>query len=78
MDFRPILPNSTYFILCPIQHLTKMPSEQYSTDLACFKKIATIPASAFYNQSNDGDYLIRFCFAKKNETLTMALNYLKI
>jgi methionine aminotransferase len=35
------------------------------------KKIATIPLSVFYSQKNDHQ-LLRFCFAKKDETLEKA------
>ncbi len=40
-------------------------------------KVATIPTSAFYLKSNEGESLIRFCFAKKEETLKAAINNLK-
>ena len=39
-------------------------------------KVATIPTSAFYLKSNEGETLIRFCFAKKEETLKAAINNL--
>jgi methionine aminotransferase len=38
--------------------------------------VATIPVSAFYKNKKD-DKLIRFCFAKKEETLDEAVNRLK-
>lgn len=41
------------------------------------KKVATIPTSAFYIKSDEGSRMIRFCFAKKDETLKSALENLK-
>ena len=37
--------------------------------------VATIPVSAFYHNKKD-DKLIRFCFAKKEETLKNAVDQL--
>jgi methionine aminotransferase len=37
--------------------------------------VATIPVSAFYNSGTDNK-VIRFCFAKKKETLEAAVNKL--
>jgi methionine aminotransferase len=34
-------------------------------------KVASIPTSVFYNKKNDNQVL-RFCFAKQNETLEQA------
>lgn len=41
------------------------------------KKVAVIPVSAFYLKSDEGKRLIRFCFAKENQTLLKALENLK-
>ncbi len=40
------------------------------------KKVAAIPVSAFYMKSDEGSRMIRFCFAKKDETLKSALSNL--
>ncbi len=40
------------------------------------KKVATIPTSAFYIKSDEGSRMIRFCFAKTDETLNAALKNL--
>jgi len=40
------------------------------------KKVATIPTSAFYIKSDEGSKMIRFCFAKTEETLNSALKNL--
>jgi methionine aminotransferase len=38
--------------------------------------VAAIPTSAFYGNSFD-QHIVRFCFAKKTETLTSALKKLQ-
>jgi methionine aminotransferase len=37
--------------------------------------VAAIPVSAFYNQPQESG-IVRFCFAKKDETLRLALERL--
>lgn len=68
------LPDGTYFCLV---HLAGE-----ATDLeACQKlitqnKVASIPTSAFYKKSKQGQKILRFCFAKKEETLQEAIKNL--
>jgi methionine aminotransferase len=38
-------------------------------------KVAAIPVSAFYSQGKESG-IVRFCFAKKDETLQLALERL--
>ena len=49
----------------------------YCKKLIVEKKVATIPTSAFYIKSDEGTKMIRFCFAKKDETLEAALKNLR-
>jgi len=50
-------------------------SEEGDTEMAIRltkeKKLATVPLSVFYSQKTDNG-LLRFCFAKKDETLERA------
>jgi methionine transaminase len=66
--------SSTYFVSAAYGHL----SEHASTDEASFsrwltreKGVACIPTSAFYHDGSD-HRVVRFCFAKREETLTEA------
>jgi aminotransferase len=34
--------------------------------------VGAVPGSSFFSDPHDGAHLIRFCFAKKPETLAMA------
>ena len=76
LGFRPLKPQGTYFIMCPIRHMTDKSDIEFAKDLIVNKKVATIPPSAFYLNSNEGNDYIRFCFAKKDETLYQALENL--
>ncbi len=72
--FNPINPEGTFFILCEISEEEDI---EYCRNLILDKKVAAIPTSVFYIKSDQGKKLIRFCFAKKDETLIRAIDYLK-
>ena len=63
--------------MCPIANKTKLKDVDYCMELIKKKGVATIPPSSFYMLSNDGENYLRFCFAKKDETLKTALLKLK-
>lgn len=68
---KPLKCQGTYFQLMSYKNL----SDEKDTDLAVRwtieKKLATIPLSVFYKQQTDHK-ILRFCFAKKDETLIKA------
>ena len=74
-NFNPLAPAGTYFVMCPIpdQGTTDI---EYCKKLITEKKVAAIPPSAFYLKAKDGERYLRFCFAKKDETLMAALKNL--
>jgi aspartate/methionine/tyrosine aminotransferase len=49
---------------------------EYCMKLITENKVATIPTSAFYLKSNEGKSMIRFCFAKKEETIRASIKNL--
>ena len=53
------------------KNISQEPDTEMAIRLNKEKKIATIPLSVFYSQKNDCQ-LLRFCFAKKDETLEKA------
>jgi N-succinyldiaminopimelate aminotransferase len=73
--FNVLNPAGTYFAmaLLPKGEI----DVEYCKKMILEKKVATIPTSAFYLKSDEGTKMIRFCFAKKDETLIGALNNLK-
>jgi N-succinyldiaminopimelate aminotransferase len=77
LGFTPNKPQGTYFIMCPISNKTSLNDVDYAMELITKKKVAAIPPSVFYSKSEQGKKYLRFCFAKKEETLRGALFNLK-
>lgn len=69
-DFK--IPKGTYFMMVPISGKTSMKDVDYALKLITERKVATVPPSAFYLKSTEGEKFLRFCFAKKDETLKQA------
>jgi len=65
----------TYFQLLDFSNITDMPDNEYAEFLIKEHKIASIPVSAFYHDKHKSSVL-RFCFAKGNETLEKAAEIL--
>ncbi|WP_314059913.1 methionine aminotransferase [Empedobacter brevis] len=71
-----VLPcEGTYFISANYAKISNLPDTEFAKQLTEQHKVATIPISAFYHNKKD-DHVIRFCFAKKDETLLNALDNL--
>ena len=66
----------SYFQVMSYERISDMPDKQFAEWLTKEYGVATIPVSAFYSSGKD-DRLIRFCFAKKEETLNAAVERLK-
>ncbi len=71
-----IRPEGTYFVMVPIESKMERGDIGYCQELIETKGVAAIPPSAFYLNSKDGEKYLRFCFAKKDETLKLALERL--
>jgi methionine aminotransferase len=65
----------SYFQIASYERISDMPDMEFATWLTKEHGVATIPVSAFYSNKKD-DKLIRFCFAKKEETLDSAVERL--
>ncbi len=65
----------TYFQLLDYSKISDEKEMDFATRLTKENKIASIPVSAFYNKATDNKVL-RFCFAKKEETLDKAAEIL--
>lgn len=74
-DFK--IPKGTYFMMVPISGKTDLKDVDFALKLVKERKVATVPPSAFYLKSAEGEKYLRFCFAKKEETLKEAVNNLK-
>jgi methionine transaminase len=66
----------SYFQLISYAHLSELPDTEFAKILTEEYGVATIPISAFYSDKYDNKVL-RFCFAKKNETIDAAILRLK-
>ena len=77
LGFEFNIPKGTYFMMVPISKHTNLKDVDYALKLITEKKVATVPPSAFYLKSTEGEKYLRFCFAKKEETLQSAIKNLK-
>jgi methionine aminotransferase len=73
-EFQPSL--GTFFQLLSYKSITKEGDVEFAEKLTKEIGIASIPISVFYNDNTDNSVL-RFCFAKKNETLEKAAEILQ-
>ena len=76
VPLKPLPSKGSYFQNFTFDHLTNESDADFSLRLVEEAKVATIPISAFYRDGTDNKVL-RFCFAKKEETLEEAAGLLK-
>jgi len=66
--FKPIPSRGTYFHLFSYQDITQEGDRQLAERYTKEHGVASIPISVFYSDRQD-DHILRFCFAKNDETL---------
>ncbi|WP_299674714.1 methionine aminotransferase [uncultured Tenacibaculum sp.] len=72
-----ILPSEgTYFQLLNYKAISSKKDIDFSKELIIKHNVAAIPISVFYKDATN-NYMLRFCFAKTDETLIKAANQLK-
>jgi methionine aminotransferase len=67
--------DGTYFQCVRYGAISDLPEAAFAEWLTSEIKVAAIPVSAFYRQARESG-IVRFCFAKKDETLRSALERL--
>ncbi|MTW13720.1 aminotransferase class I/II-fold pyridoxal phosphate-dependent enzyme [Pseudoduganella eburnea] len=67
--------DGTYFQCVRYDRISAQSEAQFAEWLTSEIKVAAIPVSAFYRDGKDSG-IVRFCFAKKDETLALALERL--
>ena len=72
---RPLLTRGSYFQCVDYSAVSDLPEEDFCKWLTAEIGVAAIPLSAFY-QGGFEQRIARFCFAKKDETLNLALERL--
>ena len=73
--FRLLPSDGTYFQCADYSAISSLEEAEFAKWLTSEAGVAAIPVSAFYNQPKESG-IVRFCFAKKDETLRNALNKL--
>jgi methionine aminotransferase len=73
--FRILPSEGSYFQCVDISAVSDLPEEAFCKWLTREIGVAAIPLSAFYGDGFD-QRVVRFCFAKKDETLNSALQRL--
>jgi methionine aminotransferase len=73
--FQPLPCGGTYFQLLGYSAISDMPDTDFARHLTVNHKVAAIPPSVFYHRGDD-HRVLRFCFAKKDETLQKAAEIL--
>lgn len=73
--FRLLPSDGTYFQCVDYSAISSLPEADFAKWLTAEIGVAAIPVSAFYSQPKESG-IVRFCFAKKDETLRLALERL--
>ena len=73
--FKVIPSNGTYFQLLDYSNISNENDVEFAKRITIEHKVASIPISVFYKDKTD-DKILRFCFAKKDETLLKATKIL--
>lgn len=74
--FQRIPSSGSYFECYSFAEISSASDKEFAIDLVKNYGVAAIPVSAFYKSGKD-ESLIRFCFAKKEETLEAAVERLR-
>lgn len=73
--FKPINSHGTYFQVLDYSEISDLPEMEFAEKLIKEHNVASVPVSAFYQHKVDNK-MLRFCFAKKEETLEKAAKLL--
>jgi aminotransferase len=65
-------PKGAYYIMCDISNFGFSSDVDFCRHLVEDIGVAAVPGSSFFSDPADGAHLVRFCFAKKPETLQAA------
>ncbi len=75
-SFVPLDCKGSYFQILSYQEISKKSEFEMAEELTKKFKVAAIPVSVFYHDKTDHN-ILRFCFAKKEETLEKACSILR-
>lgn len=69
--FKIIPCRGSYFQMLDYSEISDLPDLEFSKKLTVEHKVASVPPSVFF-RNGDSDRVLRFCFAKKDDTLALA------
>ncbi len=72
VGLRTYLPKGAYYVMCDISPFDFPSDVAFAKHLVEEIGVAAVPGSSFFRDLADGAHLIRFCFAKRKETLDAA------
>ncbi len=75
--FQCYVPKGAYYIMCDISAYGSADDVAFCRHLVENIGVGAVPGSSFFSDPADGAHLIRFCFAKKPETLEAAAERLQ-
>jgi methionine transaminase len=75
-SFEPLPCRGSYFQLLSYRNVSDKPDVDMARELTIKSKVASIPVSVFYKDNTD-HHILRFCFAKTEETLEKACDILR-
>ena len=75
-SFQPLKTEGSYFQIFSYRNISEKSDIEMAEEMTKKHKVACIPISVFYKDKTD-NRLLRFCFAKKRETLEKATEILK-
>jgi aminotransferase len=70
--FRTFVPQGAYYVLCDTTAFPFRDDVSFCRHLINVAGVAAVPGSSFFSNPEQGTNLIRFCFAKRLETLEAA------
>lgn len=73
--FKMVPCQGSYFQMVDYSDISDLPDVEFARQLTMEHKVAAIPPSSFYHQGDDHK-MLRFCFAKKDNTLKKAASIL--
>jgi methionine aminotransferase len=74
--FRVLPCPGTYFLLADYSRISDMPEAEFAKTMIVAHGVAVIPVSVFYDRPVE-NRIVRFCFAKREQTLLAALERLQ-
>jgi len=77
VGLRAFQPSGAYYTMTDFSALSSLDDVQFALELVRQGGVATVPGSSFFLDPSDGRQLVRFCFAKRLETLERAATVLE-